>query len=63
MNAGNTNRVVIPDILLRRGDEVFLDGIRPMDIESATGIRIAVVGSGAEGVLKAAGLAPKGGTK
>ncbi len=62
-HAGNTRKVIIPDIMLRRGDAVLLDGMTPEEVGAAIGIETEVVGTGAEGLLKAAGLTPKGGTK
>ncbi len=57
----DTRRIILPDICLRRGDAVLLDGTEPRDIERRTGIRLEVVGSGAEGLISAAGLIPEGG--
>ena len=57
----DTRRIVLPDICLRKGDEVLLDGTEPRDIERRTGIRLEVVSSGAEGLMNAAGLVLEGG--
>lgn len=59
--SGDTRRIILPDICLRRGDAVLLDGTEPSDIERRTGIRLEVVGTGAEGLINAAGLVPEGG--
>ena len=57
----DTRRIVLPDICLRKGDAVLLDGTEPRDIEKRTGIRLEVVSSGAEGLMNAAGLVLEGG--
>lgn len=57
----DTRRIVLPEICLRRGDAVLLDGTEPRDIERRTGIRLEVVSSGADGLMNAAGLVPEGG--
>ena len=62
-HAENTRRVIIPDIMLRRGDAVLLDGMTPDEVGAGIGIRTDVVGTSAEGVLEAAGLTPEGGAK
>ena len=57
----DTRRVILPDICLRRGDAVLLDGTEPREIERRTGIKLEVVSSGARGLMNAAGLKPEGG--
>lgn len=57
----DTRRIILPDICLRRGDAVLLDGMEPRDIERRTGMRLEVVSSGADGFMNAAGLVPEGG--
>jgi len=53
---GFVGRVVIPDIMLRKGEEVFLDGLSPSEVSELSGLDVEVVPSGAEGLLRACGL-------
>jgi putative radical SAM enzyme (TIGR03279 family) len=44
--------VAIPDVMLRRGQECFLDDMTPGDIERATGIPVRIVSASARGLLE-----------
>ena len=44
--------VAIPDVMLRRGQERFLDDMTPNDIERATGMPVRIVSSSARGLLE-----------
>ena len=44
--------VAIPDVMLRRGQERFLDDMTPNDIEQATGIPVRIVNASARGLVE-----------
>ncbi|HNU93286.1 MAG TPA: DUF512 domain-containing protein [Bacillota bacterium] len=44
--------VAIPDVMLRRGGDCFLDDMTPEDIERATGMPVRVVNASARGLLE-----------
>jgi putative radical SAM enzyme (TIGR03279 family) len=44
--------LVIPNAVLREGEDVFLDGVTVSDVENALGIRTAIVEPTPEGLLK-----------
>ena len=44
--------VAIPDVMLRRGQECFLDDMTPNDIEQATGMPVRIVSASARGLVE-----------
>ena len=44
--------VAIPDVMLRRGQERFLDDMTPNDIEQATGMPVRIVSASARGLVE-----------
>ena len=44
--------VAIPDVMLRRGQECFLDDMTPSDIEQATGMPVRIVSASARGLVE-----------
>lgn len=46
--------VVVPDIMLKRGDDVFLDDMTPEELETAIGVPLMLTESSAEGLVDAA---------
>ncbi|GAB4389698.1 MAG: DUF512 domain-containing protein [Thermodesulfovibrionales bacterium] len=53
--AGNTegyDALLVPDVVLREGKDLFLDDVTLKDVESALGIRAIVVESTPEGLMK-----------
>lgn len=58
---GFIGRLVIPDIMLRKGEDVFLDGLTPSEVSGRCGLEVRVVPTNAEGLLTAAGLRRKAG--
>jgi len=45
-------RLLIPDVVLRDGENVFLDDISKKDVEDALGIKVKVIESAPEGIMK-----------
>lgn len=56
--AGNSiiKTIMLPDIMIRRGDCVLLDGMTPADVAEGTGAKVLVVPTSAEGLLNASGI-------
>jgi putative radical SAM enzyme (TIGR03279 family) len=45
-------RLLIPDVVLRDGEDVFLDDISKKDVEDALGIKVKMIESTPEGIIK-----------
>lgn len=52
--AGEYDMLLIPDVVLREGNDVFLDNVSVRDIEKVAGIRAKTVESTPEGLLRGA---------
>ncbi len=51
--AGNFDILLIPDVVLREGDDVFLDNIMLKDLAAGLGVRTAVIDSTPNGLVNA----------
>ena len=52
-NTDHYDALIVPDVVLREGDNLFLDNVSLSDVEEATGLKVIVAGSTPQGLIDA----------